>query len=301
MARTFRLWEAAKSPSEGHKHLVRIWELCEPEIKLALNDMAAKARSDRQSWLRRRDLSFQEISYLVYPAVKYAAHRYDPEHESGASFSTFALQYIKGEVDSIAKNSPPLVGYEQPTEELEKRPQDELRLEEEPLDFAARVALVHKHPVSEIVEKVYQTTKYPEEHSSGELRRVADQIEENFSDELKQDPKLQALHSMLIAQSIRAEDHEGRMLLVSRLAHLLVIRQYRKKKGMHRERYSPKVLAKEYGRPSDKTLAKWLKACDEQGITAQNWTPEQLVKIISSRRGPKFRGRLELPTSRPDE
>jgi hypothetical protein len=106
---------------------------------------------------------------------------------------------------------------------------------------------------------------------------------------------------MLIAQSIRAEDHEGRMLLVSRLAHLLVIRQYRKKKGMHRERYSPKVLAKEYGRPSDKTLAKWLKACDEQGITAQNWTPEQLARIISSRRGPKFRGRLELPTSRPDE
>jgi hypothetical protein len=301
MARAFRLWEAAKSPSEGHKHLLRLLELCEPEIKLALNDMAAKERSDRQSWLRRRDLSLEVISYLVYPAVKDAAHRYDPEHESGASFSTFAMGYIRGEVARIVENSPLLVGYEQPAEELENRPDDEVHVEEVPLDFADAAAPVHKHTVPEIVEKFYQETKYPDEHSSGELRRVANRIEEDFSDELEQDPKLRALHGMVVAQSIRAEDHEGRMLLVSRLAHLLVIRQYRKAKGMHRERYSPKALAREYGRPSDKTLAKWLKACDEQGITAQNWTPEQLARIISSRRGPKFRGHLELPTSRPDE
>ena len=158
-----------------------------------------------------------------------------------------------------------------------------------------------KHSGSEIIETVYQKTKYAGEYPSKTLSQLADWIEEEFSEELAQNVRLQALHSTLVAQSIRAEDHEGRMLLVSRLAHLLAIRQERKDNGMHRERYSPKVLAKEYGRPSDKTLDKWLKACDEQGITAQNWTPKQLARIISPRRGPKFRGRCELPTSRPDE
>ena len=43
MAHTFRLWKAAKSPSEGHKHLVRIWELCEPEIKRALKDIVVSS------------------------------------------------------------------------------------------------------------------------------------------------------------------------------------------------------------------------------------------------------------------
>jgi hypothetical protein len=300
MARTFRLWEASKSPSEGHKHLVRIWELCDPEIKRALKDIAAKEPSV-QVWLERRGLSFEEVANAVFVAVEEAAHRYDPEHESGASFSTFALKYIKGEVASIAKNSPPLVGYGQPAGELEDRPQDELLLEEEPLDFADTVALVHKHPVSEIVEKFYQATKYPDEHSSKELRRVADLIEVTFSDELKQDPKLQALRGMLVAMSIRAEDYEGRMVEIGTLWHLLFIREYRIAQGMPRESYSPRVLSRVFGRPSDKTLAKWLKECDEQGITAQNWTPEQLARIISSRRGPKFRGCLELPTSRPDE
>jgi hypothetical protein len=300
MAHTFRLWKAAKSPSEGHKHLVRIWELCEPEIKRALKDIAAKEPSV-EVWLRRRNLSFEEISNAVFPAVMYAAHRYDPEHESGASFSTFALKYIKGEVASIAKNSQPLVGYEQPAEEFENGPQDELQLEKEPLDFADTVALVRKYPVSEIVEKVYETTKYPDEHSSKELRRAADLIEENFSDELKQDPKLQALHGNLVAMSIRAEDYRGGMVEIGTLSNLLFIREYRIARGMPEESYSPRALSRVFGRPSDKTLAKWLKACDEQGITAQNCTPEQLARIISSRRGPKFRGRLELPTSRPDE
>ena len=101
--------------------------------------------------------------------------------------------------------------------------------------------------------------------------------------------------------SVRAEDYEGKMVNIGTLCHLLFIREYRRTHGMPAESYSPSVLSRIYGKPSNKTLAKWLKACDEQGITAQNWTPEQLTRIISPRRGPKFRGRLELPTSRPDE
>jgi hypothetical protein len=101
--------------------------------------------------------------------------------------------------------------------------------------------------------------------------------------------------------SIRAEDYRGGMVEIGTLSNLLFIREYRIARGMPEESYSPRALSRVFGRPSDKTLAKWLKACDEQGITAQNCTPEQLARIISSRRGPKFRGRLELPTSRPDE
>ena len=283
----FRLWKAARSERERNKYLVRLWELCRPEIKLALNDMAAKEGSDRQSWLERRGLDFDEVCNAIFPAVKDAAGSFDAEHSSGASFSTFAMGHIKGEVARIARNSP-LHASSPP-----RLPED---LEEEeyvsPRNFAEIVEMARTYPVSKIVEAVYQKTKYAGEHSSEQLRWIANRIEEEFSEELEHSAKLQALHSMLIAQSIRAEDHEGRMVLISTLAHLLLIRQERRAKGMPPESYSVKALARVYGKPSPPTLAKWLKACDEQGITAENCTVEEIARIISSKRGPKFRGCL---------
>ena len=289
MARAFRLWQAAKGKREKDKQLVRLLKLCQPEVKRALKDVATKEHSDMAHWLKRRGLSYEEISYAVFPAVKAAAHNFDPEHNSGASFSTFAMGHIKGEVAAIAKKSPPVDSSS--SGELEELKEDD----QESSDYrsiAESVELTYKYSVSKIVEMVYKETKDTNEHSSGTLRHLADRIEEDCAEELAQNVRVQALHSMLVAQSIRAEDHEGQMLLVSTLAHLLAIRQNRKANGMRRESYSPKVLAKVYGRPSDKTLAKWLKACDEQGITAENWTPELLAKIISSKRGPTFRGPL---------
>jgi hypothetical protein len=294
--RAFGLWRAARSKREGDRHLVRLWELCRPEIARAVQDVAGGQRSVR-AWLDRRGLTFEEIANAVFPAVEEAASRYDPGHESGASFPTFAMKHIKGEVVRIALDSPPLPGPEGP----EDRPQEEPKSEEEPLDFTDLVELVRKHPKSKIVEDVYQAAKYPDEYSSEDLRRLADLLEEKYAEELERDTMLKALHSSLVAMSVRAEDYEGKMVNIGTLCHLLFIREYRRTQGMPAESYSPSVLSRIYGKPSDKTLAKWLKACDEQGITAQNWTPEQLARIISPRRGPKFRGRLELPTSRPDE
>lgn len=72
--------------------------------------------------------------------------------------------------------------------------------------------MARTYPESKIVEAVYQKTKDAGEHPSEKLRRIANRIEEEFSEELEHSAKLQALHSMLIAQSIRAEDHEGRMV-----------------------------------------------------------------------------------------
>jgi len=287
MDRVFRLCKATKSEREHDKHLVWLWELCVSEIKRALKDMATKECSDWHSWLERRGLDFDEVRYAVFPAVKDALDNFDAEHSSGASFSTFAMGYIRGEVARIARNSPPHAssppGLSEDLEEEEYIP---------PRNFAEIVAMAHRHPVSKIVEAVYQETKNAGEYPSEKLRRIADRIEEEFSEELEHSAKLQALHSMLVAQSIRAEDHEGRMLLVSTLAHLLLIREERRAAGMPAESYSVKALARVYGKPSPPTLAKWLKACDEQGITAENWTPEEIVRIISSKRGPVFRGRI---------
>jgi hypothetical protein len=294
--RAFGLWRAARSKREGDRHLVRLWELCRPEIARAVQDVAGGQRSVR-AWLDRRGLTFEEIANAVFPAVEEAASRYDPGHESGASFPTFAMKHIKGEVVRIALDSPPLPEPEGP----EDRPQEEPKSEEEPLDFTDLVELVRKHPKSKIVEDVYQAAKYPDEYSSEDLRRLADLLEEKYTEELERDTMLKALHSSLVAMSVRAEDYEGKMVNIGTLCHLLFIREYRSTQGMPEESYSPSVLSRIYGKPSVKTLDKWLKACDEQGITAQNWTPEQLARIISSPRGPKFRGRLELPTSRPDE
>jgi hypothetical protein len=289
MDRVFRLWKGARSERERNKYLFRLWELCRPEIKLALSDMAAEECSDRQSWLERRGLDFDEVCNAVFPAVKDAAHNFDPEHDSGASFSTFAMGYIRGAVASIAKDSPPLGNSH--SREMERLNEDEV-VQALPRSVAEIIESVCKHSGSEIVEAVYQKTKDAGEHPSEKLRRIANRIEEEFSEELEHSAKLQALHSMLIAQSIRAEDHESRMVLVSTLAHLLFIRQERRAKGMPPESYSVKALARVYGKPSPPTLAKWLKACDEQGITAENCTVEEIARIISSKRGPAFRGSL---------
>jgi hypothetical protein len=143
--RAFGLWRAARSKREGDRHLVRLWELCRPEIARAVQDVAGRQRSVR-AWLDRRGLTFEEIANAVFPAVEEAASRYDPGHESGASFPTFAMKHIKGEVVRIALDSPPLPGPEGP----EDRPQEEPKSEEEPLDFTDLVELVRKHPKSTI-------------------------------------------------------------------------------------------------------------------------------------------------------
>ena len=292
------MWRSAKSKREADRHLLRLWELCKPEIARAVQDVAGGEHSV-EAWLDRRGLTFDEVATTAFPTVAEAARRYDPGHESGASFPTFAMKRIKGQIARIAVCSPPLAGPEGP----EDRAQEELHAEEERLDFADLVALIRKLPGPRIVEKIYQEAKYPDEYSSADLRRLADQLEEEFAEELERDTKLKTLHSSLVAMSIRAEDYEGKMVNIGTLWHLLLVREDRRARAMPAESYSAKALARVFKekRPSPNTLAKWLKKCDEQGITSQNWTPEQLASVISSRRGPKFRGRLELPNSRPEE
>ena len=71
--------------------------------------MAKKEHFTMKPWLKRRGLSYEEVFHGVFPAIKAAAHNFDPEHNSGASFSTFAMGYIKGEVAGIVKKWPPEV------------------------------------------------------------------------------------------------------------------------------------------------------------------------------------------------
>jgi len=296
----FRRWRAAKSKSERHKHFVQLSELCKPAISRALQDIALKESSSVEVWLDRRGLSREEVYTAVFPAVQAAAHRYDPDHESGANFPTFAMGDIRGEVAQIAENWPPRVSLEGPAGEPEDQPQEELHAEEEPRNFADIVALVYEHPVSETVQKIYKRAKYPDEHSSEELRSLTDKIEEEFADALQHDVKLQTLHDFLLAMATRAKDFEGRMVQISTLWHLLLLREQRKARGMPAESYSPNALGRVFGRPAPNTLRKWFKACDKEGITAENCTPEQLAKIVSPERGPKFRGRITHLPSRPD-
>jgi hypothetical protein len=292
----FRLWRAAKSERERNKQLLRLWELCEPEIRLALKPIA-KNEPSVKAWLDRRGLTFEEVTNAVFPAVKDAASNYDPGHESGAGFPTFAMKHITGEVARLAKDSPPLAGHEGP----EDRTQEDLHAGELSPDPAVIVAWARQHRTPDIVAHIYEATKYPDEYSSEDLRRMAGVIEEEFAEDLEQEAGLRALHSQLLVMSVRAEDYEGKMVNVGTLWHILALRDVRRARGMPRESYSAKALARVFGRPSDKTLAKWITRCDEQGITSRDWTPEQLARVIRSRRGPRFRGRRELPNSRPKE
>jgi hypothetical protein len=305
--RAFRQWRAARSKQEADRQLVRLWELCRPEIARALKDLAARespGKPSAESWLKRRGLTFEEVAIAAYPAVEAVARRYDPGHESGASFPTFAMGFIKGEIAHIARDSPPFAGPTETAGGVEDQPQEEPHQEEEARDFGDRlVALAREDRKSEIIEKVYQAAKYLDEFSSGQLRRSANRIDQEFAEELKHDPKLQTLRISIGAMATRAEDYEGRMVKINRLVSILAEREARRAQGMHPEGYSAKALVRVFGekKPSDKTLAKWLAECDEQGITAENWTPEQLARIIWSRRGPRFRDAKKHPISRPEE
>lgn len=293
-ARAFGLWRAAGSNPERHKHLIRLWELCGPEIECALKDIAAKEPSVGV-WLERHNLGRGDVANAAYLAVEAAARKYDPDHESGAAFPTFAMKYIKGEVARIGKDSSPLPKHEGPED---RAPEER---EDLPLDLDPIVAWALEHRNSEIAAVIYEATKYPDEYSSEALRQMAEVIQENFAEELDRDTKLQTLRISLGAMATRAEDYEGKMVDISRLVSILAERDAHKTRGMPAETYSAKALHRLFGKPSDKTLAKWLKACDEQGVTSQNWTPEQLARIVWSRRGPRFRGRRVPPTSRPKQ
>jgi len=280
-----RAFERYKT-AERDEHLIRLWDLLDPEIKNALNRVAEKEGVPRDLWLERRGLDFADARQQVFFAVFEAARGYDPEHSSGASFATYAMKYIRGEIARLAKCSPYLAG-EHDAKSLERKPFEEY----DPPRSIAEIA--RTQPASETVQDVYQGSKDVSKWPSQKLRRIAEWLAEEHADELEHDPKLQALHRMLIAQSVRAEDHEGKMVKISTLAKLLRIREARRAAGMPAETYSAKALARVFKHsPSDKTLAKWLEVCDEEGITAESWTPEQLARIITPKRGPKFRGRI---------
>jgi hypothetical protein len=282
--REFELYKTAER--EREEHLIKLWDLLDPEIKKALSNAAWEEGVHRDLWLKRRGLDFADARQQVFFAVLEAARRYDPEHSSGASFATYAFKYIKGEVTRLARRSPHLADKDD-AERLERKPCEE----HDPL--RSIVELARTWSVSDIVESTYEETKDASERPSRKLRETAEWFREKYVDESEHDVKFQALHSMLIAQSIRAEDREGKLVLVSTLAKLLQIREARRAAGMPRESYSPAVLARVFSHtPTDKTLAKWLEACDEQGITAENWTPERLARIITPKRGPAFRGRI---------
>jgi len=57
-------------------HLVRLWELCRPEIEPRAG--RGRGESSLGAWLDRRGLTFEEVATAAYPAVEDAASRYDP-------------------------------------------------------------------------------------------------------------------------------------------------------------------------------------------------------------------------------
>src|SRR5215208_3624885 len=187
MERVFRLWEAAENKRDADECLLSLLNLCRPEIQRALKDMAMKEHSAVTHWMERRGLSCEEISDAVFPAVKDVAHNFDPEHDSGASFSTVAMGYIRGAVAGIAKDSPPL-GNSLPGEI--ERPKEDEGVQALPHSFAEIIELVCKHSGSEIVETVYQKTKDAGEYPSKTLSQLADWIKEEFSGELAQNVRL---------------------------------------------------------------------------------------------------------------
>ena len=285
ITRELELWKTAER--ERDRHLIRLWELCEPEIEGVLNKAASKEGISRDMWLERRGLDFDDVRHAVFFAVLDAIPKFDPEHTSGASFATYAFKYIKGEVAGLARCSPHLAGARD-AEALEGEDVDEVLREEEPSSLAGIVELTRKHSVPVICERVYQRTKDTGEHPSEILRRIAEGIEEEFSQELERDVMVQALHAMFIAQSIRAEDREGKMVKVSKLAQILRARAYRQAAGMKKRTYSDARLQREFG-ISDKTVKSWRISCEEQGIVADDLSPEtltRLARIMTPRRGP---------------
>ena len=94
------------------------------------------------------------------------------------------------------------------------------------------------------------------------------------------------------------------MVEIGTLSNLLFIREYRIARGMPEESYSPRALSRVFGRPSDKTLAKWLKACDERGspprtVRQSNWQGSSLRDAAPSS-GAASNSPPAAPTSRPN-
>jgi hypothetical protein len=285
----WQLWHAAKTQAERSQHTTRLWLLCTPVIYAALRDLAEelsrrlKWHVSVHDWLQRHNMQKEDVFSAAWFGVERAANNFDPRKQT--KFQTYAYDYIKRAIRDQTRGAWSWDSKEDGTErgldtkDWLGRPDDTAK---EDLDLTMFLADLIGVPAGQLVERIYQGTK---EMSKTSVEELEVWFDTSISPgQRRKNPILDVVRSILIAQHIRAANRQGEMVRVSDLAQMLRARE-RGEAREGRNPYSPHALSKQFPY-SDKTIKRWLSLCEELEITAENWEPELLARIMTPRRGP---------------
>jgi hypothetical protein len=292
--REWRRWCRARFQREREDALIKLWKLCKPEVWAVVKKFAADLSESRgspgsispQVWLLMHGWTYEGASYIALPGVWKAAEGFEP---AKGTFQTYAYWFILGEIsDELARGGHPNEGITVPdVPDEEASPERLVRR----LDLLLRIMAV---PRGSLVGQIYrETSSLPSEDLEDTVALIKMLLSEQPPHEKQ---SLEIARSVLISQSIRAADREGRMVRVSDLAQMLRARKDRN--PMNEKLPSYAQLQRQFG-ISDKTIKEWLGACKEAGTAADDLSPEsldRLSRIMTPRRGPRA-GQRQIPSS----
>jgi hypothetical protein len=98
----FREWKTAKAKRKQDAALFELWQRCRPATAKALKHLAAKLSAKRKEhitvslWLHMHGMDYDDAHAEVFPAILEAAKRFDPRR--GNKFSTYAYPFILGRI-----------------------------------------------------------------------------------------------------------------------------------------------------------------------------------------------------------
>jgi len=276
-----------------------LWQLSQNEVWAAVKKLADKLSESRGSpgsitvstWLLKHGKTREEVYSIALAGVWRAAKEFDP---AKGTFQTYAYYHILGAIrHDLLRDSQPDEGIAVPyapdahdVPDYEASPDTLVRT----VDLYSRIIGV---PKGSLVRQIYRESgSLP----SGYLDDVIACIDLHLLEQSREVQALEIARSMLIAQSIRAADREGRMVRVSDLAQMLRARKHPNPRNEKVPSYAQ--LQREFG-ISDKTIKEWLRASKDEGIAADDLSPEtldRLSRIMTPRRGPRA-GQKQIPSS----
>ena len=278
--RQWRRWLRARVGRERDEALFELWQLCEREVRAAIKMLATKLSETRGSpggisvpvW---HGMDEEEARHIAFPGVWRAAQGFDP---AKGTFQTYAFYFILHEIYGHVR----AVGM---LPDGEVRDTDAPDRDERDLFREHLLPLTHALPPGSRFEHVLQmTAALPSE----DLDDLLEEFEHLFPEQVwSANPPLETVRSALLSQAVRAADSEGKMVAVSDLAKMLRAKEYRQQ--MKKQYRSNSRLAREFG-VSDQTVGRWLAAATEQGVGADDLSPEaldRLARIMTPRRGPR--------------
>jgi hypothetical protein len=294
-------WRRARFQREREDALIELWRLSEPEVRAAVKKLAEKLSESRGApgsisfgvWLWMHGKTYEEVHAVAFPGIWRAANGFDP---AKGTFQTYAYYHILATIrrDLLCGSRPDEGSAEPYAPAVHDVPDHEAS--PDALTRAADLSsLMIAIPEGSLVGQIYTETNSLD---SEYLEDTAASVEMLLSEQLpcEKQRRLEIVRAMLIAQATRAADREDRMVTVSDLAQMLQAKKYRQ--HMKKKWHSNAQLSREFD-VSDKTIKEWLRACEEEGIAADDLSPgalDRIARIMTPRRGPKA-GRKQVPPS----